>query len=362
MQTMSSGLQWWFESMDHARKRRGVAMEQMGYAPVETASDIVLTAPGFRLRHYRGNGTSEHVALIVPAPIKRHYIWDLAPECSVVQRAIDAGLQVYLVEWTEPGAEEASFGLEQYAFELLDQCVAVIRKQHANGSFPRISLFSHSLGGILAAIYTALRPEYVASLVLIEAPLHFPKDQGAFGPLVAFGPKASQVTSIFGRVPGSLLNLASVMASPSTFGSEPYADLMASLDSPVSMRSHFRVQRWMLDEASMSPALFQDVVDQLYRGDAFMQGSLVIAGRAVSPISIVAPVLAVYDPRSRIIPPAAMTGFVKATSSATKRLLTYDGDTGVTLAHVGALVGESAHRRIWPEILQWAVKVDGTTH
>lgn len=350
MQPMSSGIRWWFESMDRARRTRGAVMERMGYGPVETPYETVMTAPGLRLRRYSANPGSGKAAFIVPAPIKRHYIWDLDPECSVVLRLLDEGFQVWLVEWTEPGEEDTHFGLEHYALRALDQCMDAIR---AEGGPAKLILLSHSLGGVFATIYAALRPERVSGLVQVESPLHFARGSGSFGPLVAFGPQPEKVTRLFGRIPGSVLNLASMVASPSTFGSERIADMFASMGSTRHMRSHLLVERWTLDEAPMAPALFEEVVDRLYLRDAFMRGELDIAGQRIGPQNIVSPLLAIYDPRSTIIPPSSIIAFHDAAASPVKRLIAYQGDTGVALAHVGALVGSSAHAEIWPEVLAW---------
>lgn len=361
MQPMSSGIRWWFESMDRARRNRGAAMDRMGYGPVETPHETILSVPGMRLRRYSGTpgyGKGKGV-LIVPAPIKRHYIWDLDPECSVVQRLLSEGFQVWLAEWTEPGEAERHFGLEHYALNMLDLCLDAIRKE---GGPTRLGLYSHSLGGVFATVYAALRPENVSGLVQVESPLHFARGSGSFGPLVAFGPPTENVTRVFGCIPGSVLNLASMVASPSTFGSERMADMFASMGSNRHMRSHLLVERWTLDEAPMAPALFEEVLDRLYREDAFMRGVLDIAGQRIGPQSIVSPILAIYDPRSTIIPPESVIAFHEATASPIKRLIAYRGDTGVALAHVGALVGYNAHAEIWPEVLAWTSDVAREWH
>lgn len=350
MQFPSSAVCWWFQSMDHARRMRGASMDQMGYGPIESPCQTRLTRPGMRLRFYGGTKSSDKIALIIPAPIKRHYIWDMAPECSVVQRALDAGMQVYLVEWTAPETAQAEFGLSDYGYRLIDECTNAILSATPHG---RIFLLSHSLGGVLAASYAALRPGRVSGMALIESPLHFAEANGSFAPLAAFGPPARRIVEAFDNVPGSVLSMTSVAASPATFLAERYADFVASLESDELIRRHLQVQRWTLDEAPMSGRLFEEVVEQLYREDRFMRGTLVVNGRSLGPANIVAPFLAVYDPRSLIIPPASITLFQAATASGNKRLLPYHGDKGVALAHVGALVGNNAHRQIWPEIFRW---------
>lgn len=354
MRPLAAGIRWWFESLDTVRRRQGAAMERIGYAPIETPSQTALNVPGVRLRYYGGNPGSKRIALIVPAPIKRHYIWDMTPECSVVQRALQAGMQVYLAEWTGSSDRQDRLGLADYGYTLIDRCVRAIRTTHPSGP---LFLFSHSLGGIFATIYAAMRPEQVAGLVLLETPLHFGRASGSFTPLVQFGPRASNVAELFDNVPGSVLNLVSVTASPTTFHLERYGDFFASLGSSRLLKKHMRVERWMLDEAPMPGHLFEQVVENLYRQDSLMQGTLAIAGRTLSPASVTAPLLSVYDPHSVVIPPDSVIAFHEAAGSARKRLLSYDGDTGVGIAHVGVLVGENAHRRLWPEIFGWLEEV-----
>lgn len=355
----SAGIRWWFESLDRLRRQRGAALDRIGYGPRESAFDTVLSVPGLRLRAYGSQASGAPVALIVPAPIKRHYIWDMAPDCSVVQRALDQGMRVYLIEWTDPADAENRFGLQEYGYTLIDRCVEAIHIADPDG---KVFLLAHSLGGVLAAIYAALRAQRVAGTVLIEAPLHFAQASGCFGPLVAFGPPADKVTQVFARVPGSVLNLASTIASPTTFNTERFADFVASLGSSKRIRNHLQVERWTLDEAPMAGRLFEQVVEDLYRNDSFMRGSLMIDGQRLSPQWLAVPLLSVYDPRSVVIPPASVIAFHNAAGSAAKRLLRYEGDTGVALSHVGALIGENAHRLLWPQIFQWLSELSATRH
>ncbi|NEX59686.1 alpha/beta fold hydrolase [Noviherbaspirillum galbum] len=346
MASYFSSVRWCFEAMDQARRRRGIAMERAGLGPAQTPGTVVLEQPGARLHRFAAakSASGAPAALIVPAPIKRHYIWDLSPGRSVVQRLMQHGMQVYLVEWTDPPSGPL-LGLDDYGFRLLDACVQAIGG--------KVALFGHSLGGIFAAIYAAMRPDKVRALVTVESPLHFGTSSGSFQPLLAFGPQARQVTRSHATVPGSVLNLASMSASPTSFGAERIADFFNSLRSPDDMLGHLLVERWTLDEAPMSSRLFEEVVELLYRQDRLMLGQLDIQGKTIGPASIVSPFLTVIDPRSLIIPPESVTVFQDAASSRDKHRLAYDGDTGIGLAHVGALVGSNAHRLLWPAILGW---------
>lgn len=344
----------WFESLDEMRRRAGRALDRIDLGPQESEFEIVLSRPAARLRAYGPTRRGSHVIFIVPAPIKRPYIWDLSRDRSVVRKALERGFEVYLVEWTEAHGDEVRLGLEEYALFALGECLDTIRSR----SQPEhVFLAGHSLGGTFASIYSAYHPEQVSGLVLIEAPLHFAEASGAFGPMLDAGVPAKAVLQSSGRVPGSLINLISVCASPRTFQLERYLDFFASLASRADLETHWRVERWTLDELPLPRSLFEDVVEQLYREDRFMRGELMIGNRRLHPRDITSPVFAVYDPASRIIPAASILEFYARVDSQNKEATPYLGDTGVALQHVGALVGESAHRLIWPRIFDWLQRI-----
>jgi polyhydroxyalkanoate synthase len=290
----------------------------------------------------------------VPAPIKRSYIWDLAPDISVVARCLEHGLRVFLAEWTDPGSDGRELGLEEYADHLLAACVRTIV---AETGHRQVLLVGHSLGGTLAAIFAARHPESVAGIALLESPLSFGPRAGAFAPLVAVAPRASWPRSRRG-VPGSFLDVAAAAAAPVSFQLERYADLVRSLGSGAALKTHMRVERWTLDELALPGRLFEEVVERLYRRDELMAGTLSVAGRRVGPATLVVPMLNVVAPLSRVIPPASILPFHNAAASPRKELIYYAGDTGVALQHVGVLVGRNAHARLWPALLR---SLDQTT-
>jgi polyhydroxyalkanoate synthase len=166
--------------LDQARRRAGRALSRVGLGPDEAPFRVAAEMPGARLRAYRPPGASVArgpALLVVPAPIKRAYIWDLLPEVSVVRHCLRRGLRVYLLEWLDPGPAEDGLGLADYAERLPLAALDAIAAETGEAAV----LAGHSLGGTFAAILAALRPERVRGLVLVDAPLAFGPDRG--GPL-----------------------------------------------------------------------------------------------------------------------------------------------------------------------------------
>jgi polyhydroxyalkanoate synthase len=141
----------------------------------ETPFRLVLQRPGVKLRLY-GDRHNHPTLLIVPAPIKKPYIWDLTPTISVVRRYLEMGFRVYALEWTESRTDDAENDLSTYAARFLLECVDAIGEP--------VILTGHSLGGTFAAIFASLHPERVRGLALLEAPLSFCQDRGAIASLI----------------------------------------------------------------------------------------------------------------------------------------------------------------------------------
>ncbi len=336
----SHALNWAaFENLDELRRLQGSGFDALGFGPVETSSDAVFREPGAALRRYCGGRASGPLLVMVSAPIKRPYIFDLAPEVSAVRRCQEHGARVFLIEWR---AAPPEFGLAEFADRLIFDCL------DAAAGEPPI-LVAHSLGGLLAAIFAALHPGRIRALVLLAAPLHFGPDGGIFGRMTGDLDLAALPES----VPGSFLSTASFQASPETFAWERWLDLVQSFPDAGALRNHLRVERWTLDEFAMPQRLFAELAQLLGREDRFVRGELRVGGRPAVPSRITAPVLCVVDPLCGIVPPRAVRPFLEAATGAETALLEYRREVGVCLQHVGPLVGRRAHAHLWPEILRW---------
>jgi polyhydroxyalkanoate synthase len=283
------------DQLDQARRQAGRLLDVLGAGPRPTPSHSIIDVPGMRLRHFEGAAEDGPAVLLVPAPIKRWYIWDLEPEVSVVARCLAHGLDVYLVEWTDPGPAEQDFGLEEYAGRMLRECVEAVI---ARTGQPRVLLVGHSLGGTLAAIFAARYNDLVRGIVLLEAPLHFGRDAGAFAPVVALSPHAGLLRAPERAVPGSFLDVVSALAAPLSFQANRYADLALSLGDPALLATHMRVERWTLDEFPLPGRLFEDVVERLYRRDELMAGTLSVDGQRVGPVALTVPMASISPCRS----------------------------------------------------------------
>jgi len=353
---------------DSQRRQAGRYLDAMGFGPHETPWRAVARTPGLVLRSYQdptaqdptadrgrkaetgGPDAEAPMVLLVPAPIKRPYIWDLGPQYSVVRQLLRAGARVYLSDWQLPEDSHQVLGLKDYADRLLDQCLDWIVELEGD---QQPFLMGHSLGGTQAAIYCTLHPRRVAGLVLLEAPLEFGKDGGALQSMIRQSPPTDFLGTLVGNMPGVMMNAFSAIAAPDSYLNQRLRDAWLSMADPDALNLHMRVVRWTLDEMALPRRLFEEVSEDLYRRNLLYRGQLRVNGRIAQPRAMDKPLLAVLDPGSMVIPPGSMLRFLDVTGSRQRDVLEYGGDRGVALEHVGILVGRNAHDRVWPDILRW---------
>jgi polyhydroxyalkanoate synthase len=336
-----------FPVTDALRQAQGQVLASMGFAPRECSYRILASSRHWRLRAYGGPRTGSCL-VIVSAPIKKPYIWDLAPSVSAIRYCLGHDLRVFLVEWIPPEPTDCEAGLDEYAGQALGEAAACVA-EHATGAKP--FFMGHSLGGTFAAIFAALAPERIGGLVLLGAPLSFHEGVSRFrDSLVALAPSSPVQAAV---MPGSFLSTLSAMASPDTFVWSRLIDATLSMGDRRASDIHVRIERWALDEVALSGTLVSQILDWLYRENRFCRETLSIHGRTVGPSDLRVPVLAVVNPADEVAPKESVAPFLDALPHRDVRLIIYPGEFGVGFQHLGILVGRKAHAEVWPQIVSW---------
>src|SRR5215471_20062361 len=114
--------------IDTLRQIQGDNLERLGLGPTECRFRIVATSARWQLRAYVDTNAGTPL-LIVAAPIKRPYIWDLADSVSVVRHCLRNRLRLYLLEWMAPWRSEKDAGLGYYAMRSIGEAVASVAQQ-----------------------------------------------------------------------------------------------------------------------------------------------------------------------------------------------------------------------------------------
>ena len=333
--------------LDAMRKVQGEGLRALGYGPEECDYRVIASRPLWRLRRYSGGGSGASV-LIVAAPIKRPYIWDLAPSVSAIRFCLRHGLRVHLLEWRPPTRAEDACGLAEYADDAISEAVAAVSREPGNS---RPFLMGHSLGGVLVAIFGGLYPERLSGQILLSAPLCFIPGVSRFRDALSI--IARPHLAGIDVVPGSLLTQLSTGASPMTFVWSRLLDAAASAGDRRAQEVRARVERWALDEVPISGKLAREILLRLYIDNELCTGTLRVRGRVIDPTRLQLPTLAVANAIDDVAPPATVRPLLEAMAGADTRLIEYPGEAGVVLQHLGILVGREAFARHWPAIVSW---------
>ena len=124
---------------------------KLGVNLATTAGQVVHRTEMFELIQYAPAGERVHARPLVMSPpqINKFYAVDLTSEKSLIRWAVESGVQLFVISWRNPTAEEGHWGLEDYV-TALDEAVDVARA--ITGS-PDVNMWGSCAGGMTLAAY-----------------------------------------------------------------------------------------------------------------------------------------------------------------------------------------------------------------
>jgi polyhydroxyalkanoate synthase len=228
------------------------ALETLATAtPVQSASTVVHRTP-HRYEPLTAARRSVPVVLVYSL-INKPAILDIQPDRSVVRRLLEAGFDVYLLDWREPTRLDSSLRIDDYVCRFIDECVDVVRDRAAVES---VTVFGYCMGGTLSAIYAVHEPRKVESLVPLAAGLDFTERAGILSHLGAEEHyDESAIPDAFGTVPAESLDAGFVMIEPVTNTVTRYAHLYDDLEDEAFVTLFARVEHWLRDGVDLAGAI-----------------------------------------------------------------------------------------------------------
>jgi polyhydroxyalkanoate synthase subunit PhaC len=118
-----------------------------------TPGAVVYRNPVMELIQYRPMTEEVHrrPLLIAPPQINKFYVFDLVAEKSIVQFALNGGLQTFAISWKNPTQAESHFGLDTYV-AALEEAVDVVRDITGSGD---VNIWGACSGGITMSAFLA---------------------------------------------------------------------------------------------------------------------------------------------------------------------------------------------------------------
>jgi polyhydroxyalkanoate synthase subunit PhaC len=331
------------EALEHGlRILAGAVRVPTGTSP----KDVVWTRNKTTLFRYRPLAPRAHATpvLLVYALINKPYILDLRPENSFVGHLLLDGYDVFLLDWGTPGWEDRGTTLDELVGEHLPKAVERMRRA---GGADEYTLFGYCMGGTMAAMHAALRPEGLRNLIALTAPIDF-SDAGTYS--VWTDPRhldAEMVARALGNVPGSLIDFGNKMLKPVTNFVGAQTTMWERLLAGRDMTSWLAMNQWVNDGVPFPGAAFAQWIRDYYQENRLARGEIVIGGEPVDLARIGAPLLAIAGANDHIVPPAMARPLVDLVSSADREYLE------LPAGHVGLLAGSGAQKSLWPRVTAW---------
>ena len=209
--------------------------------------------------------------LICFALVNRPYVLDLQPERSLVRRLLEAGLDVYLIDWGDPDDADRHIGLEEYIEAHLGGCIRHLRAQRGG---ERLDLLGVCQGGVLSLCYAALHPDAVANLITLTTPVDFHTPDNLLAKWVRGLDTA--LLERCGNVPGELLNGLFLALMPLRLTQQKYVRLLTSNPDDRTIEDFVRMEKWIFDSPAQSAAALAQFVRWFYQENRLVRDALTI--------------------------------------------------------------------------------------
>ena len=272
-------------------------------------------------------------------------IFDLYPGNSWVERLVDEGFDVYLLDWGRPDAAEGDHTLDTY---LSGYLVPAIRAVRGLAGSHDVSLGAYCMGSLMALLLLGSKNNIPAgNIVLFTPPCDYDHAPGFLDNYRSSRLHPSQaIDETTGLVPESAVRAMFRMLAP-TSDVVQYVTLWENLWREDFVESHRAVNHWAWSHRPMAGPAFTEMINEYVRDNALVRGSAQLGGRPVDLKAIKIPVLIVIAERDEFVPPANSEPLADLLGSSDIQMLRVPG------GHAGALMGSVARRVTVPGVLEW---------
>ena len=233
---------------------------KVGENVAATPGAVVLRTEVIELIRYQPTTAKvyERPLLVVPPEVNKYYVLDLAPGRSMVEAAVAAGHQVFMISWRNPTAEQRDWNLDTYCSAILDAIDVTLELSKQED----LNLMGVCAGGITSAAalgyMAATGDQRVNSVTFPVTVLDWdaPSTMGTFtsGPAVAQAAKASQEKGI---LEGAELNRIFAWLRPNDLVWNYVVNNYLMGKTPPA----FDILSWNVDAANLPAGLHADFLN-----------------------------------------------------------------------------------------------------
>lgn len=315
-----------------------------------TPYEVIHQEDKLRLRYYQSNAKKKVKAplLICYALVNRPYMIDLESQRSMLQRLLEQGTDVYLIDWGYPDAADRYLDLDDYINEYLNNCVDQVL---AHSDSDQTNLLGICQGGTFSLCYTALNPEKIRNLITMVTPVDFQTDDNLLYHLAKYV-DVDLAVETYGNLPGSMLNDSYNSLMPMRLGIQKNLGMPNQLENTESALSFLRMEKWIYDSPDQAGEAFRQFISQFFQQNKLIKGEAMIGDKQVDLGQVTQPVLNIFGSFDHLVPPKASTALKKQVKSKDYQ------EMEVKAGHIGVFVSGKAQTQVAPSIVEWLAERD----
>ncbi|MFO0322494.1 MAG: class III poly(R)-hydroxyalkanoic acid synthase subunit PhaC [Bacteroidota bacterium] len=286
--------------------------------------------------------------LIVYALVNTYKMLDLQPDRSYIKNLLDAGLDVYLIDWGNPTQIDKYLNMNDYVNGYINNCVDFIRK---NNRIEKINILSICQGGTLSVIYASLYPNKIKNLVTHVTPIDFKTNDGLLFKWSKDMDFDKVVEGFNGIIPGNFLNQGFDILKP-MMKLVKQQTLTNAVSDPDKLLNILRMEKWISESPDQAGECFKEFMKDLYQGNKLAIGKLEVGGKKVNLKNLTCNLLNIYATEDHLVPPAATIPLNDLVGSKDKELYSFKG------GHIGVFVGSKSQKELAPAVTAWLKERD----
>ncbi|MCA9151556.1 MAG: class III poly(R)-hydroxyalkanoic acid synthase subunit PhaC [Planctomycetales bacterium] len=315
-----------------------------------TPHDVVYEKDSLKLYHYRRDTPAvvREPVVVCYALVNRPYILDLQPDRSVVRRLLDAGLDVYLIDWGVPTAADQAHTLHDYICCSIRKVVDEVRLWSGT---PNVNILGYCMGGTMSTLYTSLYPDTVKNLALMAAPIDFSAEDS----LLHLWTKeenfdVDRLIDAYGNCPATFLQSTFQLMKPVQNFIEKYAGFVENMHDDRFLENYFAMERWTNDNIPVAGETFREFVKCFYQRNQIVKGEYRLGNEKIDLKNITCPLLLLAAEFDHLVRPESTFGIIPHVGSKDIE------KKEIRAGHVGLAVSSKAHKAFWPEAAKWFVE------
>jgi len=312
-----------------------------------TPSEVVYEEDKAKLFHYISDTKPKYKTplLFVFALVNRPYIFDLKEGRSVIAQFVNAGFDVYLLDWGVPNQAERYLTPDDYINGYLLNAVDYLRERCDS---TKVSLLGYCMGGTIATMFTAMHQGLIKNLLTLAAGIDFSTREGLIN--LWTDPKYFDVDKFVdavGNVPAEFLQNAFLMLKPIQNLIEKPIGFWENSHKEGYLEDFLTMETWLNDNVPVPGEMYRQWAKYLFQQDLLVKNRMPVGKHIVDLRRITCPLMNLMAAKDDLVPPSQSEPLNDLVSSTDKEKIV------VPAGHIGLSIGGYAQKNVWPKVCDW---------